>query len=147
MIRDFQKSKVYKWENAAVSPKDVRKVPFEQIQGLVDYIWAAEGLSHPPIVEFMHAGDKHSGKGCREFVSFPETGAKTWIVIHELAHAMNADIDADNHSENSDRHGPNFVGIYVDLLTKYLKIDMMYLLGSVRAHGVKINHGARPMMR
>lgn len=147
MIRDSQRNKVYTWERSVVSPRDTIRIPLDRIQGLVNYIWRAEGLEYPPVVEPLHTNDTAGGRGCRTRVRFPEHGTYTWIVIHELAHAMNSSIFSEEDAEINDIHGPNFVGIYVNLINKYLKIDLMLLLGSIKAHKIKINHNAKPTMK
>lgn len=144
-LRDTQKSKVYAWESEKISPLDRSHVPFDQIQNIVNYVWSNEGLKYPPKVSEMPANArKVLATGERMNLRFPARGVATWVILHELAHSLNSSID-DIDNEDNDRHGPNFVGLYMQLLIKYLKLDQIMLLGTARMHKVKVNVLARPL--
>jgi hypothetical protein len=46
--RDFQRSRVYAWENRVVAPRDPSFVAFPEAQAIVNAIWSEMGLSYPP---------------------------------------------------------------------------------------------------
>jgi len=48
MIRDYQRSACYAWEDRHIHPNDTGTVPFDQAQAIVDYVWRTAGLAHPP---------------------------------------------------------------------------------------------------
>jgi hypothetical protein len=60
--------------------------------------------------------------------------------LHELAHAMTSHADG-----RSDGHGPIFVGIYVQLIERYLRLDQQMLIDSLHDTGIEITHDARSM--
>jgi hypothetical protein len=43
----------------------------------------------------------------------------SWWLLYEIAHAMTTDYDG-----WSDGHGAKFMGLYVQLLTRYLRVPM-----------------------
>jgi hypothetical protein len=45
----------------------------------------------------------------------------------------------------SDGHGPLFTGIYVQLLTRYLRLDRQMLINSLRDAKIEILRDARPV--
>jgi hypothetical protein len=45
----------------------------------------------------------------------------------------------------SDGHGPVFMGLYVRLLVRYLRLDEAWLLASLRDDGIRIERYAYPV--
>jgi hypothetical protein len=139
-MRDFQKSKVYKWEQKVCLGKDNDIIPVEQIKVITDYVWNDMNLKYPPLIEANNRMKAVLGTGCRMRLVFPERGASTVTVLHELAHAMSSDIiDGGNNG-----HGPDFVGIYMRLLSKYAGIDLTLMAYEAKNMGVKFNITATP---
>ena len=134
-IRDAQRQKVYDWENEYVIGKDKSHVPFEQIQTIVNFVWGSEGLQHPPRVEELPKQCRVVGAtGSRLKLRVPLTGLSTTVILHELAHSMTS-----THEGKSAHHGPRFVGVYMDLLTKYAGHDREALQRSATERGVRFN--------
>lgn len=133
--REYQKSKLYAWEQEVVSPRAHHHVPFEKAQMFVDGIWMAEGLMYPPKVEPMPKqarrvwADAHRLK-----IRIPEDGIPAWVLIHEIAHSMTS--LADGHSNG---HGEDYLGTYMRLLDKHLKIPLALLLFTAQKAGLKYN--------
>jgi hypothetical protein len=133
MAKDYQKAKVYAWENEIVMPRDKFPiVPFSQIDIMVKSIWLASGFFHPPAVLERKITKKVQASGCREYISLSPDGEKRWVIIHELTHAM-----AD------DGHGPNYVGLYMKNLEEYLKIPLPLLMYTAQKAGVDFNLAAK----
>ena len=139
MKRDRQKSKVYDWERKYIAPFDKSNVPFDNINGIVKYIWEQEGLKYPPEVKKIDVRNYAWGTGCRTAVHFQEN-APTWLILHELAHSMTCTI----HNE-SNEHGALFMGLYIQLASRYLKLDFTELLTSAIAFGLRVDAKARPV--
>ena len=134
MSRDFQKSAVYNWED---SFHEGGIVNFEQAKVLVGYIWADMGYDSPPKVEAISPNSSFSGEANRLVIRFrPTVTLKT--VLHELAHSMTSELDY------SDKHGPDFVGVYVKLLHKYMNVDLFEMIKTLAVSGVKMNYTAKP---
>ena len=64
----------------------------------------------------------------------------SWCVLHELAHAMTSHADG-----RSDGHGPLFMGVYLQLIVRYLRLDPRILIDSLRDAGIEITRDARPV--
>ena len=134
---DHQKQLVYNWESRIVAPLDKTTVNFDNIKTLVDYVWQAEGLEYPPLVEKLPPQTKRiCGDATRTTIRFSET-AYTWVILHEIAHAMSA-----THDCKSNLHGALFMGLYLRLLRRYLKVD---LIDSAIANGLIITKDAKPV--
>lgn len=115
--RDSQKSKVYAWENQHVIGRTEAYIPFERCQEMVNYIWEQMGWQYPPRVRPLHINNtKAAAKANRLNVYVPEQhGAKTTVLVHECAHSATAEVDG-----QSERHGPEFVGVYMRMLDKLI---------------------------
>ena len=140
-MRDYQKSRVYTWEDNIVAPKDQSLVPFNQIESVVNYIWQNEGLKYPPKVKKLPKQTKRKlATGTRLEVCFQDQSISTWVIIHELAHSLTSDIEG--HSE---AHGPKYVGMYIYLLSKYLHIPSTLLMYTAKKYNVKFEYNVQPM--
>lgn len=137
-MRDLQQGKVYKWEMKAIAPHDYTKVDFNAIEAIVKYVWDNEGLKYPPIVKLMAKQKLAGGTGNRNIVQFPES-TYTWIILHELSHAMTCNVNGE-----SNQHGALFLGIYMQLASRYLKIPMNILTESADKDGLRFNLEAKP---
>lgn len=138
-IRDSQKQKVYDWENEHVSPLDENWVPFEQAQSIVDYIWKNEGLKFPPKVRPLPSQARKEGCANRLYLQLPPK-TKTWIIIHELCHSLTSTFDG-----TSNLHGALFMGLYIQLLSRYLNADYTFLRTTSENAGLKVQPNAKPV--
>lgn len=148
---DFQKSRVYSWERRHVGPSDLKVVPFANIQAVVNHVWAGEGLLYPPKVrEMAKQMTTAAGTGSRLSLHFPEYGAKTWVILHELAHSLTmgiGDVSDDPGGHVSSPHGPEFVWIYMKLLEKYMKMNLLVLMHTAKLSNVQFDPTAVPTVR
>jgi hypothetical protein len=138
---DYQKSRCYKWEDRHVAPLDQSKVPFSNIQAVVDHIWADLGYQYPPKVRPMPKQKAAQGDATRLTVRFPEDrSTPTWVIIHELAHSLTSTID-----EGSALHGPDFVGVYMYLLDRFIPgANLVMLMTTAKMMKVNFNIMAKP---
>lgn len=137
--RDFQKQKVYDWEDKEVRHRTNRVIDFEHAQQFVDGVWLSLGLMYPPKVDLMasHA-TRIFATGCRGRLQL-RMRTPAWIILHELAHALTCT------EENTDEgHGADFVGMYLKLLDKVLNIPLPLLLYSLEKTGIKYNLAVQP---
>jgi hypothetical protein len=58
--------------------------------------------------------------------------------LHEIANAMTSMADG-----QSDGHGPIFMGVYLQLLVRYLRADEAELLQSLAGRGISLIRDAR----
>jgi hypothetical protein len=138
--RDRQRSKVYAWEERFVAPYDPSTIVLAQAQGMVDAIWSEMGLRFAPKVEPLPRQVRSTMADANRLTVRLADTCPSWWLLHEIAHAMTTD-----HDGRSDGHGAKFMGLYVQLLTRYLRLPMDALLTSVRAAGIDINHHAAPV--
>jgi hypothetical protein len=114
-------------------------IPFAAAQGMVHAIWAEMGLQWPPKVEALPKQARRlQGTGSRLVLRLPDP-LPAFLLLHELAHALSSTADG-----RTDAHGPRFVGLYLGLLTRYLRLPEEELLVSLKEHGVAVDHTAVP---
>jgi len=130
--------RLYAWENRVIAPLDRSAVPFDQMQGIVDHVWAAEGLRWPPRVRPRKATKVTLATGSRLAIEAP-VSLPTWILLHEIAHAMTSTAEGSGAG-----HGPDFVGIYVRLLVRHCRLDQEMLAETLATAAIKWNSGATP---
>ena len=138
--RDRQRAQLYAWEDAVVALRDPSLIAFAQAQGMVDAIWSEMGLRYPPKVERLpRQATARQADATRLILRLPAQ-LPSWVLLHELAHAMTS-----THEGVSDGHGPLFVGLYVDLLVRYLRLDRTVLRKSLEKAAITINPAAQPI--
>jgi hypothetical protein len=137
---DRQRSRVYAWEDSTVAPLDRSQIPFAAAQGMVDAIWQELGLRFPPQVEPMPAQARTRLADANRLVVRLPGLTPSWCLLHELAHSLTTTMDG-----QSDGHGPIFVGIYVQLLRRYLRLDEAAMLRDLEAAGIEVAIDAQPV--
>jgi len=138
--RDTQRGRLYQWEDRVVAPRDRTTIARGDAQAMVDALWADLGLRYPPAVEKLPPQSRRVlADASRLRIRLPEQ-TPSWCVLHELAHALTS-----THDGRSDQHGPLFVGIYVQLLVRYMGMEAEALLGSLAEAGIAVAVDARPL--
>lgn len=136
-MKDFQQNKVYEWESQF---PEGDWVSYENAQMIIDYIWSEMGLKYPPKVQPLAPQvTKWAATADRLSVNLPKKGASTKTILHELAHSMTTNIEGKGHL-----HGPRFVGVYMQLLVKFMGLALLPLMGSAKIAGVQFDHCAKP---
>ena len=138
--RDWQRGRVYAWENRVVAPRDSTFVRYQAAQAMVDAIWSDMGLRYPPAVQPLPRQAIATVASANRLSIFLPGLTPSWWLFHEIAHAMSSDADG-----SSDGHGEVFMGIYVQLLVRYLRLDKGKLLASLQDDGIAIAVDARPV--
>ena len=107
MIRDYQRSACYAWEDRHIHPNDRGTVPFGQAQAIVDYVWRTAGLAHPPKMRPLAptARNLHA-TATRLWISIPKAGIKSTVLLHEIAHSMTSDAFGEHWPSSPTLHGP-----------------------------------------
>jgi hypothetical protein len=135
--RGRQRSKVYAWEERFVGRRDPTSIAFAQAQ---DAIWAEFGLRFPPKVERLPRQARSTmADATRLSIRLPESSPSWWL-LHELAHAMTSTADG-----QSDGHGPKFMGLYVKMLARYLRLSVGASLMSLKAAEIEVDIRAEPI--
>ncbi len=114
--RDSQRAKLYASEKGV--PRGRRFATFAECEAYVDRVvhspWWRSRFPHVRAVEVKDGrGRRHAGgSALHRFVTLPRWARSELIVLHELAHVA-------DHPHNAG-HGPEFVGIYLDLVREFL---------------------------
>lgn len=137
-FRDYQKSRVYRWEDTHMPNGGM--IDFPNVQPIVNHIWTDTGLEYPPIVELLDVrSTRLEGSATRMQIKLRgRVSMKT--ILHEMAHSMTS-----NMYGESNGHGSLFVGMYSKLLQKYLNVDLFHILTTCAVEGVDIDITARPV--
>ena len=123
-----------------MSPHDPSPIAFAHAQGMVDAIWAEMGLRFPPKVERLPRQARCTLADATRLSIRLADHSPSWCLLHELAHAMSSTCD-----DRSDGHGPKFMGLYIQLLTRYLRVPTDALLASLHAAGIAIDTRVAPV--
>jgi hypothetical protein len=138
-LRDHQRSRVYAWEERQVVPHDRSRIAIADAQAMVDALWSEMGLLYPPRVEPLPAFIRRRlAEADRLVIRLPAL-TPSWCLLHELAHALTSDQDG-----RSDGHGPHFMGIYIQLLSRYQRLDEATLRTTAAASGLVVADDPRP---
>lgn len=133
-MKDYQKNKFYQWEDKEIISKDSSNVSYDNIQNVVNYIWEQEGLEYPPkVIPIDKRNTTTWAKANRNTICCPSELPNT-IILHELSHSMTSNIEGE-----SAKHGARFVGVYMNLLSKYANFDLLQLMYSAKQSGIDFN--------
>jgi len=123
-----------------VAPQDRTTIAFAAAQAMVDAIWSDMDLRFPPAVERLSRRATATVAIANRLSLCLPARIPAWCLLHEIAHAMST-----AHDGHSDGHGPVFMGLYVRLLVRYLRLDEAWLLASLREAGISVAHDAAPV--
>jgi hypothetical protein len=137
-LDDTQQDKLYAWERRFIAPKDINPIDITIVKGIVNYVWLQEGLKYPPLVGLLSEKAKHDGEGDRLEVNFKRR-TYTWIVLHELAHSMTS-----LHDGKTNGHGAYYVGMYAQLLSRYMNIDLQFIKDTLDKYHIKYELDVKP---
>lgn len=133
-MRDYQRQRVYDWEDTHVLPRCPAIVPFANGQQYVNGVWLANGWTRPPqVVPLPKRSRRVAAKATHGEIHLPQRIAG-WVILHELAHAL-----------TDDRHGPNFVGMYIDLLERVEKLSRLVTMYTLKQAKIDFNLGVQPL--
>jgi hypothetical protein len=139
--RDYQRTRVYRWEAEHVFPLAGRRLDLAFCRALVleVYRFAEADRVHlpgwrPPVVTDGR-GRRHAC-GSREVIKLPRWARTVAVVLHECAHGL-----------APDRHGPLFVGVYVELLVRFAGLSRRHLLATLARAGIDVEPEALATLR
>lgn len=126
-MRDFQKSKVYKWESAQ-GIWSSEKLSNEQATSLIRKV---EKYCCCPIVPRILFRKRVLSRGGSLEIKL-DSSPTIWLVIHEIAHHVAYVLN------EGDKHGPKFVRLLIGLLHHYKVADRKNLLRSAKVSKIKV---------
>lgn len=130
--RDFQRRRVYDWEEAVLAPTKGGRLSLAACERQIEAAFRWHERPDPgdrdwrPPVLGDGRGRRHAC-GSRAVIKLPRWARTRVIVLHECAHGM-----------STDGHGPQFVRAYLRLLHHFLGHDTTELEASLRRHGVMV---------
>ena len=132
-MRDFQRSKVYKWEWEVLRslPQNWMLVTVGECQVLVEKIWLREEqhLHDVPIV--TDGRGRTSAGSKRGEIAIPRKMRQSVVVCHEVAHEM---------LPYGVGHTEDFVSTFITVLNNNLGISKDALIETAMDFKVKMNH-------
>lgn len=127
-VRDYQRTKVYKWERLEFD-WDTEKLTLDQCQAICD--------KYAPQMNLMVADGRGRRKACanitRQQVCLPNWARKAWVVLHEIAHHLAY------HPTHAD-HGHEYMIEYVQLLAEHYNRDLEVLRDSAVGFGLRVGY-------
>ena len=123
-----------------MAPCDPTVLSFAEAQAVVDAIWSDMGLRYPPAVAPLSRQASSTIARADRLSILLADRTPSWCVLHELAHAMTSHVDG-----RCDGHGALFVGIYFQLIVRYLRLDPQMLINSLRDAKIEVIRDARPV--
>jgi hypothetical protein len=141
MTHDFQRQRVYNWENKNVHDRPQKLFDFPEIQKYVNFVWHDMGLVHPPKVVPMNTRvTRWAGTANRIEIDLPEKEKSTQgTILHEIAHSMTSGVGGLTH-----QHDSRYVGVYMELLIKYMGFDRFFLWYSAEKEKVQFEKFSKP---
>jgi hypothetical protein len=104
---------------------------------MVDAIWSDMGLRYPPAVAPLPKQATATIASANRLSILLPAQTPSWCLLHELAHAMTSTAEG-----ASDGHGARFMGVYLRLLARYLRLDPATLIRSAQAAGIAVTADA-----
>jgi hypothetical protein len=63
----------------------------------------------------------------------------SYLLLHEIAHALTSTAE-----DGTDGHGPAFMGLYLQLIMRYLRLPEEELICSLNDAGIRYDRSAKP---
>ncbi len=111
--RDFQRSKVYRWEREVFSAMGTPSMTLDECRELVERIWTALAPDEvpPPVVTLKKSVRRSDGNHLK--IRLSPNHLNLIMTIHEAAHGL---LSA---AGSFDGHGPLFMRLFLELLARY----------------------------
>lgn len=140
--RDFQRKKVYKFDEAliklvAVAGSKYGLLSEEAITELIVSILKRYNIPYLPTIEFNPESVVRA-TGTLYRICLPDWSRHKLVIFHELAHAIaQYKVKKGEYAP----HGPEFVAIYMRIVSDYLSIDLKVLTTMAKEMRIKYKRG------
>lgn len=133
---DPQKNNLYRMEREFIGHAVDTRVPAEKLQLIANHACRKRGVKPPKVKTYrgIRRDARVFGWCDHECIHLNEAfhGCNTSCLLHELAHWLTP--------EDHDSHGPEFCGIYRELLDQYKMLPKVAFDALSKKHGVKVKH-------
>lgn len=124
-------NRVYRWEDKVIHPTVSSHIAFENVQSVLDHVWAKEGQEYPPRVAKLapQNGGAVEARANRFKIWIRPEGIRTTVLLHEIAHSLMPE----------DGHNSKWLGVYITLLSRYIPkhFNKFTLFESLQDEGLK----------
>ena len=138
--RDHQRARVYDWENRVVAPHDPSHHCFFSRASHGQRDLGGDGPALSPQRRTLPPQSRRTLASANRLTLYLPAQTPSWCLLHELAHAMTTTMEGE-----SDGHGEIFMGIYCQLLARYLRLDPENLHRTAQQDSIRIAPTARPV--
>lgn len=124
---DYQRKRVYRWEEDNIFPVDNEQRTFDQCQRFLNKVWKKVGDGPAPALEKSTRLSRAMAYSDR--ILLPISDETAWtkpVMLHEISHIL----------EFPYQHGPRFVSRYMDLCVEFLGLEPELLESSAERYGV-----------
>lgn len=133
-LRDSQRSKVYKWESAMGFWKPRVAMSWSDCEKLVKAAWSMYGAGKPmPTLHYKPNIRMCYHSPSRGIIVLNRLGMRAETVLHETAHG----IIAQRTGLTYEAHGPEWMGVYIDMLYVFMGLNDDDLHAKARAVGIR----------
>lgn len=132
--RDNQRSKVYKWESDFLEKDCIcnATLTLEQCSDIISKVWMEQKVRKvsvpPPLLK--DGRGRRRGSGSVHAIKLPVFARRLYYLLHEISHALTPTRYAS--------HGPEYLRIYIELLSWYCDIPKSDLLRSAKEMKLKV---------
>lgn len=147
---------VYRWEaDARLDAHDRSRIDPVIAQHVTNHVWRDMGLLHPPTVKVDPSLGRTSAYGNRHEVTVGEQ-VNHVTLFHEIAHSMDVSIETSmgftalrpqSEVGGGSYHDENWLGLYVNLLDKYLGgpyFNKLWLMKTIHDAGLTFSLAPKP---
>ena len=106
---------------------------------MVNAILSEMGLLYPPAVEPLPKQAKATVASANRLTIRLSDQTPSWCLLHEIAHSMTSTVEG-----SSDGHGAAFMGIYIQLIVRYLRLEPNELIRSLDDEGIEAALSTHP---
>lgn len=138
---------IYQWEQEVVHPWDTARLTESSARAVIDYVWRDMGLIYPPL--FRVDPKVRGGYASRtEVVVGPNISHS--LLFHEMAHSMDVSVETstqeyssrpEGESLDGSCHDDNWLGLYVNMLDRYLgpRLNKLWLMKTLHDRGLTMS--------
>lgn len=134
--RDSQRAKAYAWERTLKTWKEESPLSKEDGMKFLSEVCSTLNIKSPPTIKFWG-----TYQGCRargNEITFSSSMFRKQIILHELAHCIINYIKFKDKRERFQGHGPEWMKVYINLMSQFLGYDKEELIKSAQLHKLKV---------
>ena len=112
--RDYQRSRVYKWERGYWGQESRVLMSLGECATLAGNVLRSMGWDWVEFPRFKDGRGRRRAGATSSWVALPRWSRMEWVVVHELAHTVDTQMRVSGRRRPW--HGPVFVRLYVEMM-------------------------------